>query len=76
MAAHLKRSEGVTVSWPYVASVWRRHDLKPHRQGTFKVSRDPALWASQRVQQAACNPRPHDRSLQTSPNPRRTLIRT
>jgi transposase len=45
MAAHLKRSDGVTVSWHYVASVWRRHGLKPHRQGTFKVSRDPAFAA-------------------------------
>jgi hypothetical protein len=45
MAAHLKRTEGVTVSWHYVASVWRRHGLKPHRQGTFKVSRDPAFAA-------------------------------
>jgi hypothetical protein len=25
--------------------VWRRHDLKPHRQGTFKLSRDPAFAA-------------------------------
>jgi transposase len=43
MAAYLKRSDGVTVSWHHVASVWRRHGLKPHRQGTFKVSRDPAF---------------------------------
>jgi transposase len=41
MAAHLKRAEGVSVSWHYVAKLWRDNDLKPHRQGTFKVSRDP-----------------------------------
>lgn len=43
MAAFLKRTEGVSVSWHYIAGLWRRHGLKPHRQGTFKVSRDPAF---------------------------------
>ena len=43
MAAYLKRSDGVLVSWHYVAELWRAHGLKPHRQGTFKVSRDPAF---------------------------------
>jgi transposase len=41
MVAHLKRAEGVSVSWHYVAKLWRANDLKPHRQGTFKLSRDP-----------------------------------
>jgi hypothetical protein len=29
----------------YVAKLWRRQGLKPHRQGTFKLSRDPAFAA-------------------------------
>ncbi len=41
MAAYLKRREGVSVSWHYVAKLWRDNDLRPHRQGTFKLSRDP-----------------------------------
>jgi transposase len=45
LAGYLKRTEGVSVSWHYVAGLWRRHGLKPHRQGTFKVSRDPAFAA-------------------------------
>jgi len=43
MAAYLKRAEGITVSWHYVAKLWRDNDLKPHRQGTFKLSKDPAF---------------------------------
>jgi transposase len=43
MAAFIKRTEGVYVSHHYVARLWREHDLTPHRQGTFKVSRDPAF---------------------------------
>src|SRR5262249_38463099 len=45
MAAYLKRQIGVTVSFKYVTMVWQQHGLKPHRQGTFKVSRDPAFAA-------------------------------
>ena len=41
MAAYLNRTDGVSVSWHYVAKLWRDNDLKPHRQGTFKLSRDP-----------------------------------
>jgi transposase len=41
MAAYIKRTEGVSVSWHYVATLWRENNLKPHRQGTFKLSRDP-----------------------------------
>jgi transposase len=40
MAKYLKRAEGVSVSWHYVAKLWREHELKPHQQGTFKLSRD------------------------------------
>jgi hypothetical protein len=28
---------------PYVATLWREHGIRPHRQGTFKVSKDPAF---------------------------------
>jgi transposase len=41
MAAYITRTEGVSVSWHYVAKLWRGNDLKPHQQGTFKLSRDP-----------------------------------
>lgn len=34
-------TEKVTVSHHYVAALWREAGLKPHRQGTFKLSRDP-----------------------------------
>lgn len=41
MAAFILRTEGVYVSHHYVAKLWRETRLKPHRQGTFKVSKDP-----------------------------------
>lgn len=41
MATYLKRSEGIEVSHNFVAQLWREHGLKPHRQGTFKMSKDP-----------------------------------
>jgi transposase len=41
MAAFIARTEGVSVSHHYVAKLWRDNKLKPHRQGTFKVSKDP-----------------------------------
>src|SRR3954452_14475059 len=43
MAAYLKRREGVTVSWHYVANLWRDNGLQPYRQGTYKPSKDPWL---------------------------------
>jgi transposase len=43
MAAFLKRAEGVSVSHNYVAKLWRDSGLAPHRQGTFKLSRDPGF---------------------------------
>ena len=43
MAAFIKRTAGVSVSHHYVAKLWRENGLKPQRQGTFKVSRDPAF---------------------------------
>ena len=41
MAAFIRRTEGVAVSHNYVAKLWRETGLRAHRQGTFKVSRDP-----------------------------------
>ena len=41
MAAYLARTESVSVSHHYVAKLWRDNGLAPHRQGTFKLSRDP-----------------------------------
>jgi transposase len=43
LAAYVKCTEGVSVSWHYVAKLWRDNGLRPHRQGTFKLSRDPAF---------------------------------
>ena len=43
MAAFIKRTEDVSVSHHYVAKLWRENGLKPHRTGTFKVSKDPAF---------------------------------
>jgi transposase len=43
MAAYVKRVEGVAVSWHYVANLWRDNGLQPSRQGTFKLSKDPAF---------------------------------
>ncbi|WP_414687657.1 IS630 family transposase [Mycobacterium sp.] len=41
MARYLKRHEGIDVSHVFVADLWREHGLKPHRQDTFKLSKDP-----------------------------------
>jgi hypothetical protein len=41
MAAFVQRTEGVSVSYHYVAKLWRDNGIKPHRQGTFKISKDP-----------------------------------
>lgn len=41
MAAFIKRTEGVYVSHHYVATLWRDNGIQPHRQGTFKLSKDP-----------------------------------
>src|SRR3954471_23914489 len=43
MAAFIKRTEEVSVSHNYVTKLWRETGLKPHRIGTFKVSKDPAF---------------------------------
>jgi transposase len=41
MAAYIKRTEGVSVSQPWVSRLWRDNGLQPWRQGTFKISKDP-----------------------------------
>jgi hypothetical protein len=41
MAKFIKRTDGGYVSHRYVVGLWRENGLKPHRQGTFKVSKDP-----------------------------------
>jgi DDE superfamily endonuclease len=43
MSDYVLRTEGTYVSHHYVAKLWRESGLKPHRHGTFKVSRDPAF---------------------------------
>jgi hypothetical protein len=43
MAAFIKRTQGVYVSHRYVAKLWRENGVKPHRTGTFKMSKDPAF---------------------------------
>jgi transposase len=45
LAAFIERTEGVYVSHHYVAKLWRETGLKPHRHGTFKLSKDPAFAA-------------------------------
>jgi transposase len=37
MVKFIERTEKVTVSHHYVATLWRETGLKPHRQGTFKT---------------------------------------
>jgi transposase len=41
MAAYIKKTEGISVSQPWVSRLWRDHGLQPWRQGTFKISKDP-----------------------------------
>ena len=45
LAAFIMRTEGVYVSHHYVAKLWRETGLKPHRQSTCKVSKDPEFAA-------------------------------
>jgi transposase len=41
MADYITRTAKTPVSHHWVATLWREHGLKPHRQGTFKLSKDP-----------------------------------
>ena len=43
MARYIRKAEGVSVSQPWVSRLWRDNKLQPWRQGTFKISRDPAF---------------------------------
>ena len=43
LAAYFTTHEAVKVSWHYVAKLWRANDLRPHKHGTFKLSKDPAF---------------------------------
>lgn len=43
MSKYIKKTEGVYVSRAWVAQLWRENGLKPWRQGTFKLSKDPAF---------------------------------
>lgn len=43
LADHLKRREGISVSWHYIARIWREEKLRPHGSDTFRISRDPAF---------------------------------
>lgn len=45
MAEYLERKEGISVSHNFISELWREHDLKPHRIGTFKLSTDPDFQA-------------------------------
>ena len=45
MAAFIQRTEGVYVSHHCVSKLWRETGLRPHRQGTFKVSKGPEFAA-------------------------------
>jgi transposase len=41
MAGYIRKTEGVSVSQPWVSKLWRDNKLQPWRQGTFKISKDP-----------------------------------
>jgi transposase len=45
MAKYLKRHEGIDVSHTFVSELWRENDIKPRRNGTFKISKDPGSSA-------------------------------
>jgi len=45
MADYVARREGIRVSHVFVADLWREAGLRPWRQGTFKLSRDPRFAA-------------------------------
>ena len=41
MARYLASREGIRVSHNFVATLWRENGIRPHKQGTFKISPDP-----------------------------------
>ena len=40
MAKYLKRHEGISVSHNFIHELWQENGLRPHLQGTFKLSKD------------------------------------
>jgi transposase len=45
MARYLRAHEGIRVSHNFISVLWRENGIQPHRQGTFKLSRDPEFAA-------------------------------
>jgi transposase len=45
MAKYLSKHEGISVSHNFIAVLWRENGIQPHRQGTFKLPRDPEFVA-------------------------------
>ncbi len=45
MARYLRKHEGIRVSHNFISVLWRENGIQPHRQGTFKLSRDPNFSA-------------------------------
>ncbi|MGH3906119.1 MAG: IS630 family transposase [Pseudonocardiaceae bacterium] len=41
MAGYVKKTERVYVSQTWMSRLWRENGLRPWRQGTFKISKDP-----------------------------------
>ena len=39
MAKYLKRHEGISVSHNFIHELWQENGLRPHLQGTFKLSK-------------------------------------
>ena len=45
MARYLRAHEGIRVSHNFISVLWRENGSRPHRQGSFKLSRDPEFAA-------------------------------
>lgn len=45
LADYLRRTEGIDVSHNFISTLWRDNGIQPHRQGTFKMSKDPHFAA-------------------------------
>ena len=45
MAKYLKRHQGISVSHNFIHELWQENGLRPHLQGTFKLSKDPDFSA-------------------------------
>jgi hypothetical protein len=49
MADYVTRTGTTPVSHHWVANLWREHGLKPQKQGTFKLSKDPRTAADAQI---------------------------